>query len=88
MKSKPREKLVPVDRKRCQAMSTVGNFMSLGGQRIEVRCNNVATYVATETRPNIVDGRKGRMSLCVECEQVCSRQMPEGSVKYTVITRK
>lgn len=79
---------ITVDRKRCQAMLARGNFMTMGGQRHEVRCANTPSYVAAETKANVVDGRKGRMSLCVECEQICSRQMPEGSVKFTVISRK
>jgi len=69
---KPR--LIPPDRKRCQVEKRNGTFMSFGPTKL-TRCKNRAEFIAQETKPG-EDGRKGSMSLCGSCAQVCLMQFP------------
>lgn len=61
-----KKKLIPSDPTRCQAEFLDGTFMTLGPRRI-VRCSNKPTCIATEVKPNPIDGQRGSMSLCDEC---------------------
>ena len=65
-------KLVPPDKKRCQAVKVVGAFMF--GPPKTTRCERRPIYIAYETKPG-ADGIKGSMSLCGECAKVCIEQM-------------
>ncbi len=59
--------LIPVDLKRCQTEISNGvNFMTLGGRREMVRCENKPVVIATETTAGD-DGQHGSMSLCAVC---------------------
>lgn len=60
-------KLIPPDRKQCQAEKPNGNtFMTLGGVPGLERCKNKPSVIATERKPG-EDGLRGSMSLCSDC---------------------
>jgi hypothetical protein len=70
--SKPKVKLTPPDRKRCQAMIRSGCFptaqeMFIIGPGKTERCTNKADCIVTEKKPNKKDGLIGSMSLCDKC---------------------
>jgi len=63
-------KLIPPDKKQCQAEKPCGtNFMTLGGLPVGtlVRCTNKPTVIITEANKNKKDGKKGSMALCDDC---------------------
>jgi hypothetical protein len=62
-----KNKLIPVDKKRCQALKTNGNnFMTFGGVPRMMRCDNKPTVIV-----------KGSMSLCDECLTVAKKNLPK-----------
>lgn len=68
-------KLVPPDKKQCQAEKSNGvNFMTLGGRHEMVRCKNSPSAIITETKPG-KDGQLGSMSLCQACWLVAAQQL-------------
>ena len=67
-------------------MMSTGNFMTLGGQRKERRCENKPAYIVKELKPG-PDGRKGSMSVCMECEPACTRMMGD-KVKFFEIKNR
>lgn len=68
-------KLVPVDKKQCQAEKPNGySFMTLGGVPGRARCTNVPSAIITETKPG-KDGQLGSMSLCQACWLVAAQQL-------------
>jgi hypothetical protein len=72
-----KNKLIPVDKKRCQALKTNGNnFMTFGGVPRMMRCDNKPTVIVKETKPG-KDGLKGSMSLCDECLTVAKKNLPK-----------
>ncbi len=77
-------KLIPPDRKQCQAETREGSFMTLGPRRM-VRCEAKPTWIAIEIVA-AADGQKGSMSLCDECKGFLL-QRPEIArrVKFTQI---
>jgi hypothetical protein len=66
--AKKAKKLIPVDRKQCQAEKPCGNnFMTLGGCVGQMeRCTSKPTVIITELKAGS-DGRKGRMAVCEGC---------------------
>lgn len=61
-------KLIPPDKKQCQAEKPNGNsFMTLGGVPGLIRCTNAPTVIAYELVANPDTGQKGSMSLCEDC---------------------
>ena len=63
-----KDKLVPVDTKRCQAEITSYNAWILGGSCHQTaRCEEKPVFVVTEKAPNPKDGLTGSMSLCPHC---------------------
>ena len=70
-------KLIPPDKKQCQAEKPNGNnFMTFGGVVGLVRCENKPIWIAKEIIPNPLDGLRGSMSLCDDCRKVFEAQMP------------
>lgn len=68
-------KLIPVDKKQCQAEKPNGyNFMTLGGVPGRVRCTNAPSAIITETELG-KDGQRGSMSLCQGCWLVAAQQL-------------
>jgi hypothetical protein len=65
-------KLIPADRRRCQAEKPNGPFR-MGGPAF-TRCGNRPTLIAKETKPG-ADGRCGSMSLCPSCHAVFTQQV-------------
>lgn len=64
-------KLIPPDRKRCQAeIPTQVSFMTLGGVSGRVRCDERPSVVIRETKRG-----GGSMSLCDSCLAQFSRQV-------------
>jgi hypothetical protein len=57
------KKLIPVDKKQCQAEDIHGSFLSLGIPTT-IRCKKEAVWIAKEKKCSKIDGEKGRMSLC------------------------
>ncbi len=75
-----KEKLEPIDSKRCQAEVKGGSFMTFGLRKF-VRCKNKPTYIAV----SVEDGRFcGAMSLCDECQKVCEIRMPNANFQELV----
>ena len=71
--------LAPVDRKQCQAEKPnpdYGPFRLGGSTQKRIRCTNKPVTIATEIEPSPIDGQRGKMSLCADCEAVCKMQMP------------
>lgn len=69
-------KLIPVDRKRCQAeMPNGAGPFTIGGRPGMVRCTDIPSVIATEIVAG-KDGQKGSMSLCLDCQKVMEKQMP------------
>lgn len=67
--------LIPPDLKQCQAMKPNGHtFMSFGGIPGRIRCEEKPTVIITEKEQQ-GDGKKGSMSLCVECLEQAQRQL-------------
>lgn len=67
-------KLIPPDRKQCQAEIREGTFMSLGGSPHRLtRCKAKPTMIITENQPGR-DGQRGSMSLCPSCWVVFQKQ--------------
>jgi len=62
-------KLIPIDKRRCQVKILKGSFMTLGPRHYK-RCENKATWIATEKKPNKEDGKIGKMSLCDDCKRI------------------
>jgi len=64
-------KLIPPDKKRCQAEKRHVTFMSLGGGNCMhlVRCNNKPSWIITEKDPG-PDGQHGSMSVCDACLEI------------------
>lgn len=62
-------KLIPPDRKRCQAEIPSGNtFMTMGGLvGARSRCANKPAVIVHETKTSSEDGQLGSMSLCEHC---------------------
>jgi hypothetical protein len=65
-------KLIPADRKRCQAEKPNGPFR-MGGPAF-TRCANKPAFIAKEERPG-EDGKRGSMSLCPSCYSVFTQQV-------------
>jgi len=60
-------KLIPIDKKRCQAEQHNGaNAFTVGGVPAYIRCSQTPVYIATENQPG-KDGIIGSMSLCKKC---------------------
>ena len=65
-----KEKLIPPDPNRCQAMfRRTYSFMSLGIPPYE-RCTAKPVWIATERKPSEKGGPRGSMSLCAEHAKV------------------
>jgi hypothetical protein len=69
---KTKIKLIPPDRKQCQAMIRSGCFptaqeMFIMGPSKTERCENKPECIVTEKKPNKKDGQRGSMSLCGKC---------------------
>jgi len=78
-------KLIPADRKQCQAEKPNGHsFMTLGGVPGHVRCKNKPVVIAKEIKPG-ADGQRGSMSLCEDCKKVFLSKFGEGFAKLTPI---
>lgn len=72
----PAKPLIPADPLRCQAEISNGvNFMTLGGRKEMIRCNNRPAVIATEKQPG-PDGQHGSMSLCTSCMVQFLKQSP------------
>lgn len=74
-------KLIPPDKKRCQAIKLGGcrpsaEAMFIIGPRTETRCSNKPSVIIFENKP-ASDGQKGSMSLCSECLKVFKAKMPK-----------
>lgn len=68
-------KLIPPNKKQCQAEKPNGNtFMTLGGIPGRVRCTNKPFVIVIEREPNPQDGMRGSMSMCPECFAVFKEQ--------------
>ena len=81
MATKKKVKLIPPDKKQCQAEKPNGHsFMTLGGRPGRERCTNKPTMLATEKKPG-KDGQRGSMTVCDECFSVMQKQMP-GAATY------
>ena len=80
-------KLIPPDRKRCQAEKRVGTFLSFGPPTM-VRCNARPRWIATEEVARASDGLRGSMSLCDECRAACERLMSLTAISYLPITHE
>jgi len=77
-------KLIPPDRKRCQAEKPNGaNAFTLGGRPGFVRCDATPTYIATEIKKP-----KGSMSVCDWCAGVLNQQMPGHATLMPIVRRK
>ena len=77
-------KLIPPDKKQCQAEKPNGvNAFTLGGKFELIRCENEPIFIAKEKRPG-KDGRRGSMSLCGSCKKKMEEQMP-GVATFTEI---
>ncbi len=71
------KKLIPIDKKRCQAEKPNGNiFMTMGGVVGRIRCSNKPIVIITEKRRPY-----GSMSLCKECWGVAIKQLGEKKFK-------
>lgn len=75
-------KLIPPDKKQCQAEILEGSFMTLGPRRY-VRCASKAVYIAKENKPNS-DGQRGSMSLCDDC---LPKMTAAYGLKYATVRR-
>lgn len=84
-------KLIPPDKKRCQAMKKEGchpdaeHFMVHGPGRF-VRCTKAPTVIAYENKP-AADGLKGSMSLCDECLELYLKAFPPGHSTIKKLTQ-
>lgn len=79
---KKRIKLIPHDKKQCQAEKPNGNsFMTLGGVPGLSRCKNKPVVIIVEKRKP-----KGSMSLCKECWTVAIQQLGEKTFNVKPIT--
>jgi hypothetical protein len=82
-------KLVPPDRKRCQADIPGNGPFTMGGEigdpnnGYRTRCKEKPMCIATEKVPG-PDGVRGSMSLCDHCRQMMEMQMP-GACTYRLI---
>jgi hypothetical protein len=85
-------KLIPPDKKRCQAEKKTGcwpdarNFMAIGPPKME-RCSNVPTVVVKE-KMVAIDGRRGSMSLCDGCLETLLKQCGSAFVTVTRLKQK
>ena len=78
------KKLIPLDKKRCQAEKKIGDsFMSLGGLMGRIRCKNKPNVIITEKTYREGYKKRGSMSLCDECLIVAKKQLGD-----TFTTRK
>jgi hypothetical protein len=76
--------LTPPDLKQCQAEYSNGvNFMTFGGRRQMIRCTKKPKWIATEIEPG-EDGRRGAMSICVNCRPHMEKKMPR-AISFTKI---
>ncbi len=76
-------KLIPPDRKQCQAERREGTFMSLGGSpHFLKRCTAKPVVIAKETKP-AADGQIGSMSLCATCKAAMIEQCGEDYATFT-----
>lgn len=86
MKTKP--KLIPPDRKQCQAETRQYRPFIIGGNVHDVRrCENVPVFISKEKKPG-PDGVRGSMSLCDECAQIMRKQLGDNYATLTPIKRK
>lgn len=72
-------KLIPPDKKQCQALKSADSFMRLGGTYKRQRCTEKPTVVVTEVQPG-ADGQHGSMSLCHHCWAVALKQLGQYSI--------
>jgi len=81
---KKKQKLIPADRKRCQAEKPNGaTFMSLGCVPKLIRCENKPLWLLKENKPG-ADGLTGSMTLCDDCLKKFQEQM---SPDFAIIKR-
>ncbi len=86
---KPKPKLIPPDKKRCQALRPNGNnFMTFGGVVGMERCKEVPTVIITELNRSEIDGLIGSMSLCDHCLGKAKEQLGEAYFIVKEIKRK
>jgi len=84
------KKLIPVDKKQCQAEQAEGchptatNFMVLGPAQW-VRCKNKPIWIATQKKPNKEDSRIGKMSLCDDCRKILIKKLGKNYASFTSI---
>ena len=64
---------ITIDTELCQAEYREGSFMTLG-PRAYKRCKNPAILIAVENEPSEKDGRRGGMSLCLDCAKVMEKR--------------
>lgn len=77
--------LTSPDKERCQAEKPNGNtFMTLGGSPRLERCKNKPILIAIEVEPG-KDGKRGSMSLCLECQLQLLKQLPPGYATFEKI---
>ena len=86
--TKTKKPLIPPDTKRCQAEKSNGvNFMTLGGRHAMERCVFRPGYIVTEVKPGS-DGRKGAMSLCLNCLMAFIKSMPDSATVREIAGKK
>lgn len=70
-------KLIPPDKKRCQAQIADGSCMSFGPRKFR-QCNNIPTVIVREKKKDQW-GRRGSMSLCDSCLSVAKNKLGKKS---------
>ena len=78
------KKLIPVNKKQCQAMILEGSFMTFG-PRSQKQCKNKPIWIATEKKPNKNDGLVGKMSLCDDCRKILIKKLGKNYASFTSI---
>ena len=82
-----KEKLIPPDPKRCQALHREGGAFSFGPPGEFVRCRKKPICILKEKRPS-KGTQAGSMSLCGGCEPNLYLQRPATEFIRTPIERK
>lgn len=82
------KKLIPPDKKQCQAEKPNGySFMTLGGVPGYIRCTNKPVVIMKEKKA-ASDGLTGSMAVCSECLASAKKQLGDNFFTVEKIKRR